>query len=228
MQPGMPQGSGACGRTPIITLPGNPVSALVSFEVFIRPAAAGGDGAAAPRPTPGRRPTLLEDLTSPRGKRQFRRGVLDHDGGTVTSYGPPASHHLRWLASANCLSGDRRGRRRTGGGSPVRVWDLTRDTRRIGTPWPDPRDPPMPPTSPRSPDLVELVRSTVPPVHPAGLPFIAGGLGTGRRRSQAPVAAQRGPVSPPGPAPLFFRHPPRVPPTRPGVVVAPADGLGHA
>ena len=29
--------------------------------------------------------------------------MLDADAGTVTSYGPPASHHLRWLASANCL-----------------------------------------------------------------------------------------------------------------------------
>ena len=36
MQPGMPQGAGRIGGTPIITLPGNPVSALVSFEVFIR------------------------------------------------------------------------------------------------------------------------------------------------------------------------------------------------
>ena len=36
MQPGMPQGAGRVGGTPIITLPGNPVSALVSFEVFIR------------------------------------------------------------------------------------------------------------------------------------------------------------------------------------------------
>jgi molybdopterin molybdotransferase len=36
MQPGMPQGAGSVAGTPIITLPGNPVSALVSFEVFIR------------------------------------------------------------------------------------------------------------------------------------------------------------------------------------------------
>ena len=36
MQPGMPQGAGSVNGTPIITLPGNPVSALVSFEVFIR------------------------------------------------------------------------------------------------------------------------------------------------------------------------------------------------
>ena len=37
MQPGMPQGAGRVATArPIITLPGNPVSALVSFEVFIR------------------------------------------------------------------------------------------------------------------------------------------------------------------------------------------------
>ena len=40
MQPGMPQGFGVVGpdATPIITLPGNPVSAYVSFEVFVRAA----------------------------------------------------------------------------------------------------------------------------------------------------------------------------------------------
>ena len=40
MQPGMPQGFGTLGvdGTPIFCLPGNPVSALVSFEVFVRPA----------------------------------------------------------------------------------------------------------------------------------------------------------------------------------------------
>ena len=39
MQPGMPQGFGGIGpdQTPIFTLPGNPVSAFVSFEMFVRP-----------------------------------------------------------------------------------------------------------------------------------------------------------------------------------------------
>ena len=50
---------------------------------------------------PIRLATLTEPLNSPAGKRQFRRGVLAED--RVVSYGPPASHHLRWLASANCL-----------------------------------------------------------------------------------------------------------------------------
>ena len=41
MQPGMPQGRGTIGpdTTPIFTLPGNPVSAYVSFEVFVPPGA---------------------------------------------------------------------------------------------------------------------------------------------------------------------------------------------
>ncbi|WP_024287546.1 gephyrin-like molybdotransferase Glp [Cellulomonas sp. KRMCY2] len=38
MQPGKPQGIGRLGRgTPVLALPGNPVSAFVSFEVFVRP-----------------------------------------------------------------------------------------------------------------------------------------------------------------------------------------------
>jgi phosphatidylserine decarboxylase len=76
------------------------------------------------------------------------------------------------------------------------------------------------------------VRSTVPPVHPAGRPFISAGLAiasagalgqaiTGRNyrwlRRVGLLAA--------GACAGFFRHPPRVPPTRPGAIVAPADGM---
>ena len=61
-------------------------------------------------------------------------------------------------------------------------------------------------------------------MHPAGLPFVGAGLAVaaaGRRnrwlrRAGLPAAGANA---------AFFRHPPRVPPTRPGVVVAPADGL---
>jgi molybdopterin molybdotransferase len=123
MQPGMPQGAGRIGETPIITLPGNPVSALVSFEVFIRTPLRAAMGL----PAPARRrltAELKEDLTSPRGKRQFRRGVLDVAKGEVTSYGPPASHHLRWLASANCLLEIGEDVVELVSGSPVQVWDL--------------------------------------------------------------------------------------------------------
>jgi molybdopterin molybdotransferase len=123
MQPGMPQGAGSVNGTPIITLPGNPVSALVSFEVFIRAPLRSAMGLPNPE-RPRRTAVLAEDLTSPRGKRQFRRGVLDRDAGTVTSYGPPASHHLRWLASADCLLEIDEDVAEVAAGSAVLVWDL--------------------------------------------------------------------------------------------------------
>lgn len=83
----------------------------------------------------------------------------------------------------------------------------------------------------RSPDddrseaqrFIELVRSTVPPLHPAGLPFVAGGLGLAAAGRNHRWLRNTG-LGAAGFSALFFRHPPRVPPTRPGVVVAPADG----
>ncbi|WP_343600606.1 gephyrin-like molybdotransferase Glp [Mycobacterium sp.] len=124
MQPGMPQGLGRVAGTPIVTLPGNPVSALVSFEVFIRPALRAAMGL--PHPDrPRRSAVLAETLTSPRGKRQFRRGVFDADAGTVLSYGPPASHHLRWLASANCLLDIGEDVTEIAAGSALQIWDLS-------------------------------------------------------------------------------------------------------
>lgn len=123
MQPGMPQGAGRVAGTPIITLPGNPVSALVSFEVFIRSPLRTAMGLPHPE-RPRLEVPLTETLTSPKGKRQFRRGVLDAAADAVTSYGPPASHHLRWLASANCLLEIDEDVVELAAGSTVRAWDL--------------------------------------------------------------------------------------------------------
>ena len=72
--------------------------------------------------------------------------------------------------------------------------------------------------------VVELVRSTIPPVHPAGRPFIAAGLAVavaGRNHRWL----RRAGLLAAGACAGFFRHPPRVPPARPGAVVAPADGV---
>ena len=124
MQPGMPQGIGRVAGVTIVTLPGNPVSALVSFEVFIRPALRAAMGL--PDPERPHRPAILaESLTSPRGKRQFRRAILDADTGNVTSYGPPASHHLRWLASANGLLDIPENVVEVSAGTQLQVWDLS-------------------------------------------------------------------------------------------------------
>ncbi|BBX75098.1 molybdopterin molybdotransferase MoeA [Mycobacterium shinjukuense] len=124
MQPGKPQGAGTIDRTPIVALPGNPVSALVSFEVFIRPALRTAMGLPRPHRT-HRSAVLAEGLTSPPGKRQFQRGVFDPATGSVTGYGPPASHHLRWLAWANCLLDIPEDVVAVPAGARVEVWDLT-------------------------------------------------------------------------------------------------------
>ncbi|CAM3255967.1 gephyrin-like molybdotransferase Glp [Mycobacterium colombiense] len=123
MQPGMPQGVGRVAGATIVTLPGNPVSALVSFEVFIRPALRRAMGLPDPD-RPHRTAVLAESLASPRGKRQFRRAVLSDDASTVTSYGPPASHHLRWLASANGLLDIPEDVVEVPEGTRLQVWDL--------------------------------------------------------------------------------------------------------
>ena len=106
MQPGMPQGFGHVGpdSTPIFTLPGNPVSAFVSFEVFVRPALRRMLGVE-PLERPQVRAELLSDVTSPAGKRQFLRGWLDVADGryVVRAVGGPGSHLLAGLSKANAL-----------------------------------------------------------------------------------------------------------------------------
>ena len=124
MQPGMPQGIGRVAGSTIVTLPGNPVSALVSFEVFLRPALRRAMGLPDPD-RPLRHAILAESLTSPSGKRQFRRAFVDPADGTVVSHGPPASHHLRWLASANGLLDIPEDVVEVSAGTEMLVWDLT-------------------------------------------------------------------------------------------------------
>jgi molybdopterin molybdotransferase len=106
MQPGKPQGFGHLGRNvPIFCLPGNPVSALVSFEVFVRPAI---------RKLLGKRnlqratvqAVALERVESPAGTRQYRRGVLHREatgGYSVSLVGGAGSHLIASMASSNCL-----------------------------------------------------------------------------------------------------------------------------
>ena len=108
MQPGMPQGFGVLGprQVPIFTLPGNPVSSLVSFEVFVRPAL---------RKLAGEwslhRPTVTavagRAWSSSPGKRQFVRVRLEtaEDGrAVVTPVGGQGSHLVADLAAATCLA----------------------------------------------------------------------------------------------------------------------------
>ncbi|MEV7690612.1 gephyrin-like molybdotransferase Glp [Streptomyces bungoensis] len=104
MQPGKPQGFGTIGRdhTPLLALPGNPVSSYVSFELFVRPAIRtlmGLDDVHRPRT----RATLRTDkaLGSPKGRRQFLRGT--YADGEVTPVGGAGSHLIGALAHADAL-----------------------------------------------------------------------------------------------------------------------------
>jgi len=107
MQPGMPQGFGTLGEdeVPVFTLPGNPVSAMVSFEVFVAPAL---------RLMAGRlrheaslvTAVASDSWTAPAGKVQFARIVLSHNGSGYMAAiaGMQGSHALGSMAGANALA----------------------------------------------------------------------------------------------------------------------------
>ena len=102
MQPGMPQGFGTIGEDsiPIITLPGNPVSAYVSFQIFVRPAIGALQSDSALR-LPTVRAELTGPVRSPAGRRSFLRAVLDGD--KVTPLTGQGSHQIATLSRANAL-----------------------------------------------------------------------------------------------------------------------------
>lgn len=107
MQPGRPQGAGRIGAqgVPVVTLPGNPASAFVSFHVFVRPLLRRllglPDG-----PGPVLRAELTEAVRSPPGRRQFLRARLSREADgtrTVQPVGGPGSHLLGALARSDAL-----------------------------------------------------------------------------------------------------------------------------
>ncbi len=104
VQPGKPLASGRVGTVPVVGLPGNPVSALVTFELFVRPMlrrmlGASGDGRA--------RVSARVDEALP--KDPARRAYLrvrvcaDGDGYRADSAGGQASSQLLPLATSNAL-----------------------------------------------------------------------------------------------------------------------------
>ncbi|MFF8638708.1 gephyrin-like molybdotransferase Glp [Streptomyces pilosus] len=104
MQPGKPQGFGSIGpdHTPLLALPGNPVSSYVSFELFVRPAIRTLMGLGdVHRPRTRAKLTADRALASPKGRRQFLRGR--YADGAVTPVGGAGSHLVAALAQANAL-----------------------------------------------------------------------------------------------------------------------------
>ena len=92
------------GKTLLFGLPGNPVSALVSYHQFVRPALLKMSG----QRTSGRFvfPAALEkDVGKKAGRAEFARGVVRVNNGAlnVVPTDQQGSHMLSGLASANCL-----------------------------------------------------------------------------------------------------------------------------
>ncbi|HEV7146012.1 MAG TPA: gephyrin-like molybdotransferase Glp [Pedococcus sp.] len=105
MRPGMPQGFGLLGEeaVPVFTLPGNPVSALVSFHVFVAPALRQMAGRPEPSWPPGYLTVVAaEPMRSVPGKMEFLRVVLDDDQARLA--GGQGSHMLGALAAADALA----------------------------------------------------------------------------------------------------------------------------
>ncbi|MCT1367341.1 gephyrin-like molybdotransferase Glp [uncultured Kocuria sp.] len=101
-QPGGPQGYGDCEGVPVICLPGNPVSTLVSFRVVIATAAAAVWGTRQPQSVQA---VLETPVHGVEGKTQFRRGRLVNEGSArrVAVVGGAGSHLLSQMAEADCL-----------------------------------------------------------------------------------------------------------------------------
>lgn len=107
MQPGKPQGFGVLGKrkVPVFTLPGNPVSTLVSYAVFVRPALLRRAG----RTEEHEEATglALTSWSSSSGRETYSRVRLSRDETGVYAVEPAGgagSHLLGGLASADALA----------------------------------------------------------------------------------------------------------------------------
>jgi len=104
MRPGKPQTTGTIGGTPFFGLPGNPASAYLGFELFIRPAILKMAGHTLLR-RPVQSAVLEHDIKKRLGLRYFMRGEVDLVDGqaVVRLVGNQSSALLSSLHKANCL-----------------------------------------------------------------------------------------------------------------------------
>jgi molybdopterin molybdotransferase len=106
LQPGKPTWFGvAADGTLVFGLPGNPVSAVVTFSLFVAPTLAAMQGAPPPEPP---HPTAVLDVERPRNPRReqaLRVSLHDGPGGpTAVPTGAQGSHILSSLLDADALA----------------------------------------------------------------------------------------------------------------------------
>ncbi|MHB8618218.1 MAG: molybdopterin molybdotransferase MoeA [Chloroflexota bacterium] len=104
IRPGKPIAFGVFDGTPVFSLPGNPVSSMVCFEIFVRPAIArmmGSTRAGAPEVEV----RVLDEVDNRGGRRSFLRAVVSRteDGYVARLTGPQGSGILTSMARANAL-----------------------------------------------------------------------------------------------------------------------------
>lgn len=104
IRPGKPFAFGSVDKSLFFGLPGNPTSAMVTFELFVRPALAKLAGRQDTRPRTAHA-TLAETVTHTPGRRSFMRAFVEDagDGPVVALAGAQGSGMLSALAKANCL-----------------------------------------------------------------------------------------------------------------------------
>lgn len=105
MKPGKPVVFGEIHGVPVFGLPGNPVSAMVGMEMFVRPALLKMMGAAETE-RPRFHGRLEHDLRIRKGSRDhILRGVarMDGDGFVLSEAGPQGSHIMHGMVKANCM-----------------------------------------------------------------------------------------------------------------------------
>ncbi|MEI9907832.1 MAG: gephyrin-like molybdotransferase Glp [Actinomycetota bacterium] len=87
-------------RTPVVTLPGDPISAYISFELFVRPMIRTMLGSANIH-RPAVRARLERAIASSTGARSYLRAYLSEDGKIVRAL--PAQEEMATLSDANAL-----------------------------------------------------------------------------------------------------------------------------
>ena len=105
IKPGGPMAFGLSGATPVFSLPGNPVSSLITFEVFVRPALRKMTGS--PHPVkPPVKATLAEPVNKKPGKTHFLRVMIEsgEEGYVARTAGDQNTGILRTLALADGIA----------------------------------------------------------------------------------------------------------------------------